>query len=239
MRETCAWRGSSFTVIYAVGSALPHCRVRGDWRRTARDSLRTHEDRGDRGRRGRSCYLQSRPSQPRAAPRLRAAACRLYRAKGKVERPFRYIRERLLPRHVAPQPRTSTSRFVAGLIRSPILGCTQPRNASPTRPSPKKSRTSPCPRCSRIRRRDPHSSKMACSSPPMLPSKEAIKVALTRHIAKSHRPATDEGPIAQRMRRPCGGVHAERDAPPRCGKMQGRNGGWLWRWNRRAAWLLT
>ena len=27
MRETCAWRGSSFTVIYAVGSALPHCRA--------------------------------------------------------------------------------------------------------------------------------------------------------------------------------------------------------------------
>ena len=39
-------------------SALPHCRARGDRRRTARDSLRPHEDRGDRGRPGWSCHLQ-------------------------------------------------------------------------------------------------------------------------------------------------------------------------------------
>ena len=44
-------RGSLFTKA-AVSSALPHCRARGDRRRTARDSLRPHEDRGDRGRPG-------------------------------------------------------------------------------------------------------------------------------------------------------------------------------------------
>ena len=46
----------------AVRSALSHCRARGDRRRTARDSLRPHEDRGDRGRPGWSCHLQPGPS---------------------------------------------------------------------------------------------------------------------------------------------------------------------------------
>ena len=61
----------------------------------AHHPLRSHEDRGHRRGRRRTRHLQPRPRRPRPPLRLSAAPCLPYRAKtkGKVERPFRYIRE--------------------------------------------------------------------------------------------------------------------------------------------------
>ena len=88
--------------------------------------------------------------QPHAA-RLRPAitasspkACRPYRAKtkGKVERPFRYIREDFfLGRHV-PQPRRPERPARAtGSTPSPTCACTPPPGGSSPKPSPRRSRS--------------------------------------------------------------------------------------------------
>ena len=57
-------------------------------------------------------------------------ACRPYRpkTKGKVERPFRYIREDFFLGASFRNSTTSMSSSVTGSTRSPILGCTRPRN---------------------------------------------------------------------------------------------------------------
>jgi transposase len=74
-------------------------------------------------------------------------ACQPYRAKtkGKVERPFRYIREDFfLARSFRNFP-ISTSSYAIGSIPSPIRGCMPRRVASSTRPLPRRSRI--CVRC--------------------------------------------------------------------------------------------
>jgi transposase len=75
-------------------------------------------------------------------------ALRPYRpeAKGKVGRPFRYIREDFFLGSSFHDPDDLTPSSLAGSRSSPIRACTQRRGASSTRPSPRRSR-----RCSRYR----------------------------------------------------------------------------------------
>ena len=76
-------------------SSLPHRRLRRDRRRAAHDPLQSHENRGDR-RRHRRLIIYDRAFVDLARHYgFQPRACRAYRAKtkGKVERPFRYIRE--------------------------------------------------------------------------------------------------------------------------------------------------
>ena len=76
-------------------AALSRGRLRGAGRRAARDALRPHEDRGHRrGRPGGIVYNRALIDLARHYG-FHPKACRPYRAKtkGKVERPFRYIRE--------------------------------------------------------------------------------------------------------------------------------------------------
>ena len=69
--------------------------LRGVGRGAARDPLRPHEDRGDRRGRPGPHRLQPRADRLGGHYGFQPKACRPYRAKtkGKVERPFRYIRE--------------------------------------------------------------------------------------------------------------------------------------------------
>ena len=66
-------------------------------------------------------------------------ACRPYRAKtkGKVERPYRYIREDFFLARSFQTPSSAT-----GSIRSPTRGSTRPPAGSSMRPSPRSSRIS-------------------------------------------------------------------------------------------------
>ncbi len=68
-------------------------------------------------------------------------ACRPYRpkTKGKVERPFRYIREDFFLGGSFVISMISTPNCSIGSMRLPIPACTRPRSASSMRPSPKKS----------------------------------------------------------------------------------------------------
>jgi hypothetical protein len=70
-------------------------------------------------------------------------ACRPYRpkTKGKVERPFRYIREDFSAAYSAISM-ISTFSSGAGSTPSPMPGSTRPRSASSTKPLPRKSRIS-------------------------------------------------------------------------------------------------
>jgi transposase len=69
-------------------------------------------------------------------------ACRPYRpkTKGKVERPFRYIREDFFLGTSFRNLDDLNIQLRHWLDTSPFLGCTRPRIASSTKPSPKKSR---------------------------------------------------------------------------------------------------
>jgi len=89
-----------------TGSALSHGSLRGDRRRSQGDPLRPHEDGGDRRRRWQHC-LQSRAHRFCPALRLPTQGLRPYRAKtkGKVERPYRYIREDFFLARSLPQSR--------------------------------------------------------------------------------------------------------------------------------------
>ena len=124
--------------------ALPHRRLRRHGRRAVRAALRPHEDRGDRrGRRAAwSSYnasLVALLNHYGALPR----ACRPYRAKtkGKIERPYRYIRAGLLPGAQLPRPRRSrTPSSTTGARRSPTPGSTPPPAGSSRSTSPRSSR---------------------------------------------------------------------------------------------------
>ena len=76
-------------------AALSYPGLRRDRRRADRDPLRPHEDRGDRRGRPGPHRLQPLAARAGAALSLPAAGLPPYRAKtkGKVERPFRYIRQ--------------------------------------------------------------------------------------------------------------------------------------------------
>ena len=123
--------------------------LRGDRRRADRDPLRPHEDGGDRrGWRG------PHRLQPLAAWRSpgTTASCPEpagpYRAKtkGKVERPFSYIRQDFFLGALLPQSRRSErASSPTGSTRSPTSGCTARRSGSSRRPSPPSSPT--CSRC--------------------------------------------------------------------------------------------
>jgi transposase len=71
-------------------------------------------------------------------------ACRPYRpkTKGKVERPFRYIREDFFLGGGSAISMISTFSSGAGSTPSPMPGSTRPRSASSTKPLPRKSRIS-------------------------------------------------------------------------------------------------
>ena len=68
-------------------------------------------------------------------------ACRPYRpkTKGKVERPFRYIREDFFLGGLFRNLVISTRSSTIGSTRSPTDGFTRPRSASSTKPSPRRS----------------------------------------------------------------------------------------------------
>ena len=67
-------------------------------------------------------------------------ACRPYRAKtkGKVERPFRYIREDFFLAGAFRNLDDLNEQLRHGSIRSPIRACTRPPTGSSTRPSPRR-----------------------------------------------------------------------------------------------------
>ena len=78
-------------------------------------------------------------------------ACRPYRAKtkGKVERPFRYIREDFFLARSFRNLDDLNAQLGIGSTRLPTRACTRPPGASSTRPLPKRCRT---PNCCRWRR---------------------------------------------------------------------------------------
>ena len=168
--------------------------VRGAGRRPDRDPLRSHEDGRDRrGRRPATSSIIGRCWRSRSIIGFHPRACRPYRAKtkGKVERPFSYIRQDFFLGTLLPQSRRSqrSARRLARHRRQRPRS-TAPRSVSSPRRLPPSSPS--CRRCQSIVRRG------AQARAPGQPRRASSRSAATTTACPTHPPCRRGAATARR-----------------------------------------